>query len=38
MLMLSDNAIENSIRIVPEEPEHHLGFTTIVSGGEEEII
>lgn len=38
MLMLSDNAIENSIGVVPEGPEHPLGFTTIVSGGEKEII
>lgn len=37
MLMSSDNAIENSIRAVPEGPEHHLGFT-IVGGGEKERI
>lgn len=38
MLVSSDNAIENSIRVVPEGPEHQLGFTTIVGGGEKEII
>lgn len=37
MLMSSDSAIENSIRVVPEGPEHHLGFT-IVGGGEKEVI
>lgn len=37
MLMLSDSEIENSIRVVPEGPEPHLGFT-IVSGGEKYII
>lgn len=36
--MLPDNVIENSTRVVPEGPEHHLGFTTIVSQGEKEII